>query len=109
MQKDMVQILTAEGYSVTGRELMRIRAKYKWFLRRPNGSMIGPSELENDEVDLSKLTDAPDLGPDPMQVFQQQPVAFHEDPHHDHQLGQLEPLTENGSCFPASRVRFAAE
>jgi len=99
MQKDMVPILTAEGYSVTGRELMRIRAKYKWFLRRPNGSIIGPSELENDEVDLSKLTDAPDMEQDPMQVFHQQAAPFHETPQDEHQLSQLEPPAENGSCF----------
>ena len=96
MQKDMVPILTAEGYTVTGRELMRIRAKHKWFLRRPNGSTGGPSELDNDDVDLSGLTDAPEMVQDPMQDFQQHTAPFHEGQPQEHQLSQLEPPAETG-------------
>lgn len=81
MQKDMVPILTAEGYTVTGRELMRIRAKHKWFLRRPNGTtMTFPEEQaeqggQDDHIDhseLSEIAQANQIADDHMQVADQQ-------------------------------------
>ncbi|EFR02860.1 hypothetical protein MGYG_05861 [Nannizzia gypsea CBS 118893] len=36
-QRDMIRILNAEGYEVKEREVMRVRAKYRWLLRVPNG------------------------------------------------------------------------
>jgi len=65
MQKDMVDILTAEGFTVNARELMRIRAKYKWFLRRPNGNILDlPDAADSEHVDLLGLADASQLDTD---------------------------------------------
>ncbi|EZF28650.1 hypothetical protein H109_01578 [Trichophyton interdigitale MR816] len=36
-QRDMIRILNEEGYEVKEREVMRVRAKYRWLLRVPNG------------------------------------------------------------------------
>jgi len=65
MQKDMVDILTADGFTVNARELMRIRAKYKWFLRRPNGNILDlPDAADGEHVDVLGLADAAQLGTD---------------------------------------------
>ncbi|KAM5466261.1 hypothetical protein MauCBS54593_005996 [Microsporum audouinii] len=36
-QRDMIRILNAEGFEIKEREVMRVRAKYRWLLRVPNG------------------------------------------------------------------------
>lgn len=81
MQKDMVPILTAEGYTVTGRELMRIRAKHKWFLRRPNGTtMTLPEEQAEqggrddriEQNELSEIAQANQMADDHMHMTNQQ-------------------------------------
>ena len=36
-QRDMLRILTEEGFNIKERELMRVRAKNRWLLRVPNG------------------------------------------------------------------------
>jgi len=81
MQKDMVPILTAEGYTVTGRELMRIRAKHKWFLRRPNGTTMtlpeeqaeqGGQDEQIDQNELSEIAQANQIADDHMQMANQQ-------------------------------------
>ncbi|KAJ5225125.1 hypothetical protein N7468_006350 [Penicillium chermesinum] len=37
-QRDMLRILTDEGFDIKERELMRVRAKNRWLLRVPNGT-----------------------------------------------------------------------
>jgi len=114
MQKDMVPILTSEGYTVTGRELMRIRAKHKWFLRRPNGTaMTLPEEQaesggQDDQIDqneLSEIAQANQLADDQMQMANQQL--------HEQQMGPFTPqpqelVAENGellhACVPTSEL-----
>ena len=34
----MLRILSAEGFKIKERELIRLRARYKWLLRMPNGT-----------------------------------------------------------------------
>ena len=41
-QRDMLRILTEEGFEIKERELMRLRAKNRWLLRVPNGSKAQP-------------------------------------------------------------------
>ena len=36
-QRDMLRMLTEEGFNIKERELMRVRAKNRWLLRVPNG------------------------------------------------------------------------
>jgi len=105
MQKDMVPILTSEGYTVTGRELMRIRAKHKWFLRRPNGTSITlPEEQaenpgQDDQIDqseLSEIAQANQMADDRMQLANQQL--------HDQQTNPFTPqpqdsIGENGKLY----------
>ncbi|EAW10864.1 Clr5 domain-containing protein [Aspergillus clavatus NRRL 1] len=53
-QRDMLRILTEEGFEIKERELMRVRAKNRWLLRVPNGmksqAVFRPStQLPEDE------------------------------------------------------------
>lgn len=44
-QRDMLRILTEEGFDIKERELMRVRAKNRWLLRVPNGTKPHAPEL----------------------------------------------------------------
>ncbi|KAI9659959.1 MAG: hypothetical protein M1821_001311 [Bathelium mastoideum] len=54
-QKEMLRVLNADGFRITERELMRLRARYKWLLRMPNGmknaekdATVGAESLDDD-------------------------------------------------------------
>ena len=98
MQKDMVPVLLEEGFNVNGRELMRIRSKYKWFLRRPNGTILGPSDLEEEQATIDGAAEG--------DVPLEQP-AFEQDLEQLQQMSTQAP-TEPGTLYLHPSLCYAA-
>lgn len=56
-QRDMIRILNEEGYEVKEREVMRVRAKYRWLLRVPNG--MRPASVATTTPEARSASPAP--------------------------------------------------
>lgn len=55
MQKDMVDVLQAEGFQINDRELMRLRLRFKWFLRESRtGNGKRRQSADSDDENASK-------------------------------------------------------
>ncbi|KAI9684140.1 MAG: hypothetical protein M1829_003410 [Trizodia sp. TS-e1964] len=85
-QREMLQILTDEGFDIKERELMRLRTANRWLMRVPNGTANGAATSSSNASKLPASSDEDDLSvdtplPDNDAVLDEelQQVLFHQD------------------------------